>query len=135
MVDEKIAEELGIDGATFYRWKLKYQEFCEAVTMAKEDPDKAVENALYRRAIGYTKRIKKQVPVSKGQGLGSELEEAYIDVHVPGDVTAQKFWLNNRRPETWREKVEHNHSGEVTINQLTPEERKKRLEDLLAKRS
>jgi len=134
MVDEKIAEELGIDHATFYRWKNKYPEFCESVVSAKEEPDKAVEVALYRRAIGYTKRVKKQVAVSRGNNMGSELQEAFVDVHVPGDIAAQKFWLNNRRPETWREKVEQVHSGELTINTLTPEERKKRMEELLAKR-
>ena len=28
------------------------------------------------------------------------------DVHVPGDVTAQIFWLKNRKKQDWRDKVE-----------------------------
>lgn len=134
LTDEEIAKELEIDGATFYRWKTKFQEFCEAVTFAKKYPNEAVKAALYRRAVGYTERIKKQVSVSLGNGMGSELQEAYVDVHVPGDTTAQKYWLNNRDSENWRERVEQVHSGEMTINQLTPEERRARIEELSAKR-
>jgi hypothetical protein len=31
--------------------------------------------------------------------------------HVPPDVTAQIFWLKNRRRDEWRDKQEHEHTG------------------------
>lgn len=54
---------------------------------------------------------------------------------VVPDVTAQIFWLKNRKPETWRDKQQVEHSGEVTntVMQLTPEERQKRIEELKGK--
>lgn len=30
-----------------------------------------------------------------------EFEETIITKHIPGDVTAQIFWLKNRKPEYW----------------------------------
>jgi len=35
-----------------------------------------------------------------------ELREGYDQVHVPADTTAQIYWLNNRKPEKWRQKQE-----------------------------
>lgn len=132
--DEEIAKELEVTTSTFYLWKTKYPEFSEAVKAAKENPDDAVEAALYKRALGYTVTTKKEVAVNIGNGLGSELQTAKVQTHVPADTTAQIFWLKNRRPEKWRDRVDQVHSGEMTINQLTPEERRARIEELSAKR-
>jgi hypothetical protein len=35
---------------------------------------------------------------------------------IAPDVTAQIFWLKNRRPDKWRDKQEVEHSGETTHN-------------------
>lgn len=54
---------------------------------------------------------------------------------VVPDTTAQIFWLKNRRPDKWRDRQQVEHSGEITntIQQLTPEERQKRIDELKAK--
>lgn len=54
---------------------------------------------------------------------------------VAPDVTAQIFWLKNRKPETWRDKQQIEHSGGITntVVEMTPEERQKRIEELKAK--
>lgn len=54
---------------------------------------------------------------------------------VAPDTTAQIFWLKNRKPDKWRDKQQVEHSGEITntIQQLTPEERQKRIDELKAK--
>jgi len=54
---------------------------------------------------------------------------------VVPDTTAQIFWLKNRKPDVWRDKQQVEHSGEVTntIQQLTPEERQKRIDELRSK--
>ena len=49
---------------------------------------------------------------------------------VAPDTTAQIFWLKNRKPETWRDKQQIEHSGGVDVNnnplqQLSVEELKK----------
>lgn len=54
---------------------------------------------------------------------------------VAPDVTAQIFWLKNRKPDVWRDKQQVEHSGGVTntVIDLTAEERKKRIDELKAK--
>ena len=131
--NESIATELGISLGTLQTWKEKYPEFLTAINQAKKGPDDIVEESLYRKALGYTKKLKKQIAIPVGNGMGSEIQEVTYDQHVPADTTAQIFWLKNRRPEKWRDKVEQHHSGEITLNQMTPEERKARIKALKAK--
>ena len=33
--------------------------------------------------------------------------QATYEVYIPGDTTAQIFWLKNRKPEKWRDKQEY----------------------------
>jgi len=131
--DEEIAKELEITTSTLYLWKNKYPEFSEAIKVAKEDPNDLVEAALFKRAIGYTLTLKKEIAVSLGAGMGSELQTAKVQTHIPPDTTAQIFFLTHRRPEKWPNKQNVNHSGELTINNLTPEERRARINALKAK--
>ena len=48
-----------------------------------------------------------------GNPLFAEYREYY-----PPDATAAKHWLNNRKPKEWRDKVEHELSGEVAIKRV-----------------
>ncbi|WP_148458993.1 transposase [Anaerostipes faecis] len=104
LIDEQIAQNIGINPATLYEWKKRYPEISKALKKGKEVVDRQVENALLKRALGYeydeitteygkeTKRVTKQV--------------------VP-DTTAQIFWLKNRKPDQWRDKRDIEHSGEI----------------------
>ena len=104
LIDEQIAHNMGITTKTLYEWKNKYGEISEALKKGKEVIDRQVENALLKRALGYpydettyedgieTKRVKKE---------------------VAPDTTAQIFWLKNRKPTEWRDKIEQQQT--VTI--------------------
>ena len=92
---------MGISAKTLYDWKKKYSKICKTLKRGKEVVDIQVENALLKRALGYTTtetKIKK--------GYGEILEEVVITKEVPPDTTAAIFRLKNRRPEQWREKRE-----------------------------
>ena len=39
---------------------------------------------------------------------------ADLKKHVPPDTTAMIFWLKNRKKGEWRDRMDHEHSGEVT---------------------
>ena len=54
LTDEQIAEKMGIVSSTLYDWKKKYSEISEALKRGKEVVDRQVENALLRRALGYS---------------------------------------------------------------------------------
>ena len=68
--------------------------------MNKSD-DRAVEEALLRRACGYN--VEETVE-EETERTGKKLR--VTTYHIPGDVRAQIFWLRNRRPEKWRDKPE-----------------------------
>lgn len=80
LTDEDLAKKLGIVSSTLYEWKKKYSEISEALKRGKEVTDIEVENALLKRALGYTyTEITKERIVDTGQkqrhGGESELTE------------------------------------------------------------
>lgn len=51
LTDEQIAHNMGIATGTLYEWKKKYHEIAESLKKSKEVADRAVENALYKKAL------------------------------------------------------------------------------------
>ena len=92
--------------STITNWKKTYPEFLSALNAGREGPDDLVEQALYKAALGEEYDAEKPMVVSDGNGMGSHIENAVYKTKVPGNVTAMKFWLINRRPDKWREKQE-----------------------------
>ena len=118
--DEQIARKIGISRSTLSAWKVSYPDISDALARGKEPVDVEVENALHKLALGYTVPVQKTFKVKRtyfdDMGRRCEAEElavGYDEVHVPANVNAQKFWLANRKPEAWREKVEAEVSGEA----------------------
>lgn len=113
LTDEQIAQNANIATSTLYEWKKQYSEISEALKMGKEVVDRIVENALFDRACGGVHEVRKTFKVRQTyydeQGRRCEREElrtGIYEIYVPGDTTAQIFWLKNRKPEQWRDKVE-----------------------------
>jgi hypothetical protein len=103
--DLDIADFFGVDVRTLYRWKTTNEAFCHALKSGKGGSDARVERSLYHRAVGYTFDT-----VKIFQFQGRVVETPYRE-HVPPDTTAAIFWLKNRRPQEWRDRREHEHSG------------------------
>lgn len=107
LTDEQIAKNIGIATSTFYNWEKKSIEFLEALKKGKEVVDFEVENALLKRALGY-----------------EYVEETYeydiltkkVKKYVAPDTTAQIFWLKNRKPNKWRDKVIGDENEEAINN-------------------
>jgi hypothetical protein len=74
--------------------------------------DAEVAEKLFKRATGYSHDA---VKIFNDQG--APLQVPYTE-HYPPDTTACIFWLKNRRPDLWRDKVEQQleHSGGITVN-------------------
>lgn len=107
LTEEQIAKNIGISRQSLWKWKEKEVDILNALKKGKEVVDIEVENALLKRALGYTIALKEQ-KIDK-DGCVHDLEK---DVHIPGDTTAQIFWLKNRRKQQWRDKVEVETNGE-----------------------
>ena len=111
LTDEQIAHNMGIRRETLYDYKNKYPNISNALKKGKEVIDIEVENALLKRALGYTITLKEQKVDKDGY-----VHDLVKDVHVPGDTTAQIFWLKNRRKQQWRDKVEF--TGDNTVQKI-----------------
>jgi len=113
LTDEQIAHNIGIAGRTYYEWQERFPQFAQALKKGKAPVDIEVENALLKRALGQIVKVKKPIKLKHkgqipGKGLIEEerIEYAEEEVYIPPDTTAQIFWLKNRRPDKWRDKVE-----------------------------
>ena len=104
LIDKQIAENIGITTTTLYDWKNKYPAISEALKRGKEVVDIHVENALLKRALGY-----EYDEVKEKYEYGRMVERTVTRKEVVPDTTAQIFWLKNRKPTVWRDKV----AGEV----------------------
>lgn len=105
--DEDIAKMMGIVPSTLYEWKKKYQEFSEALKKGKEVVDRQVENALLKRALGYSYEEMTQELYKNIETGDLEMKTTKIVTkQVAPDTTAQIFWLKNRKPDAWRDKHE-----------------------------
>lgn len=128
LTDIQIAHNLGISEDTFYTYKNKYTEFSEALKKGKEVIDFEVENALLKRALGYTfEEVTKESVFNKKTGKYELIVTKTVTKEVQPDTTAQIFWLKNRKPKEWRDKKDFEMSGEVNtnpFNSLTIEELK-----------
>lgn len=95
--EKEIARKMDISLSTFCEWKNRFPEFSEALKINKEIADYEVENALRKRALGYSY----EEVAEKYEG-GYCVERKRTVKHVPADTTAQIFWLKNRQPDKWR---------------------------------
>lgn len=100
LTDEEMAAHLGVGATTFDDWKARYPELLKVLKVGKEIADERVVRSLYRRALGYSVTAQKPF-VDK---FGVEHVVDHVE-HVEPDVVAGIFWLKNRRPEEWRDRI------------------------------
>ena len=119
LTDEQISHNMGCNIRTFYVWKKDHPQIDAALRAGKEVVDIQVENALYKRAIGYDYEEVKTIIETMPDGEERQRAER-TRKHVPGDTTAQIFWLKNRKPIEWRDRRETMLSGSVETTTANP---------------
>ena len=108
MTNQEIAASMDINACTINDWMNKYPEFSDAIKRGRKIADDKVEKSLYKRAMGmYVEETKR---VDDGNSVRVETTSKYI-----ADTTAMIFWLKNRKPQEWRDKIDHSLSGSVRI--------------------
>lgn len=120
LTDAQIAENMGIHPMTLSKWKSKYEVINLALKKTKEIADREVENALKKSAEGYY--IEEETWERQFNSKLGDWEMVLTKKqrkHVPPSNVAQIFWLKNRRPEFWRDKVEKHVSANVSANTKT----------------
>ena len=105
LIDEQIAHNMGIKRQTLYEWENRFPDIADAIKKGKAPVDIRVENALLKKALGY----EYEETITEVEELAGGHQKKHIRKvlkHCPPDTTAQIFWLKNRRPDRWRDKVE-----------------------------
>lgn len=103
ITNSQICYFLDIAIQTLHNWREKYPSFKEAIQKAKDKVDDDMENAFYRRGLGYEHPADKIFPPRRGEK--KPLVVPYVERYPP-DTAACISWLKNRRPATWREHPE-----------------------------
>jgi hypothetical protein len=101
--NDDVANFFGVATSTIGKWIAEIPSFSDALKAGREKADAEVADRLYRRALGYSHpAVKIFADVKSG-------EEKIVEYtkHYPPDTTACIFWLKNRRPDVWRDRVEH----------------------------
>ena len=100
LTDAEMADALGISPVTISDWRKKFPEVDLDLKEAKEAADRNVENALYKRACGFS-HPDTHVSVCNGVVTLTAITKTY-----PPDATSCIFWLKNRQPHNWRDRQE-----------------------------
>lgn len=109
MTPYEMAETFKVTVATLQTWIARDPEFAIAMRLCRDLADDRVEKALFHRAVGYTYAAEEVKITEDGR-----VHRAPVVKHVAPDVGAAMFWLKNRRPDLWREKVDV--GGGVDVN-------------------
>lgn len=105
-----LAELFQVGETTIDEWIRKYPDFRGAVREGRQGADEEVAQALFKRAVGYSHKSEK---IFMPGGNSRKPVRVQTVEHYPPDTAAAKHWLNNRRPQNWRERIEH--AGDPTM--------------------
>lgn len=89
----------------------QYGALWRAYDQAKEEPDRAVEAALFKRACGY-QYVEETVEEKLGKDGGIVELRKRVEKTVPPDTTAAMFWLANNKRTRWQYKPEAKEADE-----------------------
>jgi hypothetical protein len=104
--DKELADFFGVHVDTVDDWKKAQPQFLLSLKEGKGMADAEVANKLFKRATGYEHAAVKISASPDGKEHVTEYVERY-----PPDTTAAIFWLKNRRPDLWRDKVQNELTG------------------------
>ena len=101
MTDKEMAEFFMVSESTLNNFKKVHPEFLESLKAGKEGADIEVAASLYRAAIGGGTILETREEVDTD---GNVITKKTVK-ELPANVTAQIFFLKNRQPRHWRDKI------------------------------
>lgn len=110
MTLKQCADILGVNERTVQEWLKTDERFHDAWMRGRVHPDHLVEQALFRRAVGY--QIEEVVQETNMAGVITKQKRTIREI-APSEI-ACFFWLKNRLPHLWQERVQH----DVTFRDL-----------------
>ena len=115
----QLAEVLGVATSSISKWMVDHIAFSDAITRARRPADGRVVDSLFKRANGY-EYVEQQAIKMKNADGSDRIELVEIRKHLPGDVNAQRYWVNNRLRELWKNVPEEKlDDGKEAISKVT----------------
>ncbi len=100
-----LARAFDVEERTVDAWIKENEEFSQAIKAARVNADARVERRLFERAVGF-EHDSEEIFCARGKVTRAKTRKLY-----PPETTAAIFWLKNRKPEEWRDKQVHEHTG------------------------
>ena len=119
------AEKAGISQETFYTWLETKSEFSESFKEAKKQGDKvrinSVESALLDVARGFEyeevkTEYESQLNPATGKYEPTIKKQVRTKKRVVPSTEAIKFYLSNKAPEEWKNRIEQNNTGDLVTD-------------------
>ncbi len=116
--NEELGERFGVTKETIQQWQHRYPDFKKAIHEGRDGIDARIAASLAHRAMGFS-HPDEHIHVGKsGQVTRVRTVKQY-----PPDTAAAQFWLKNRRPQAWKDRVEHTGAQggpiDFTLNYVT----------------
>lgn len=113
LIGKQLSHNMGIGHTTLMEWQRDYPQLALAIKTGRKVKDFEVENSMLQRATGY--QYEEDVYERNDEGE-LVIVKRIVKSQAP-DVAAQIFWLKNRQPTEWRDKIEVNteHSGTIKV--------------------
>ncbi len=95
---ENIGRYFGISRMTLWHWCKDNAQMMEALNDGRKRADQFVENALYDACFDHKVN---EIFVEKDAD-GNIVKTTVKTKIIPANITAQQYWLSNRRSDTWK---------------------------------
>lgn len=106
--DEVAGQAVGVTGQAIRNWAKRHPEFAREARAAKEFADGAVTVSLYKMATGQVTGKRLVFNKRTGDVIRDERgAPVYEETRLQPNVTACIFWLKNRQPDAWKDRVDH----------------------------
>jgi DNA-binding XRE family transcriptional regulator len=106
LTNKQLAAAIDVTETTLYNWQLEHKAFFEELTRSKRNANKIVAASMYQAAIGFS------VEEDKIFCTDGKVTTVRTIKNYPPDMKAVALWLKNREPDKWRDKIDHEHTGE-----------------------
>ena len=119
------AEKAGVSQSMFYEWLNTKVEFSETYKEAKKQGDKvrinSVESALLDIARGFEyeevkTEYESQLNPATGKYEPTIKKQVRTKKRVVPNSEAIKFFLTNKAPEEWKNRIEQNNTGDLVTD-------------------
>lgn len=121
----EVCKSVGIAESTYYEWVNKKPEFSENIKKAKDEFNGLMvieaKRSLIKLVRGYFENEERIVTINgkkldeNGNPISVVKEHTVTTKHFQPNPTAIIFTLVNRDPDNWKNKMDSNVTGEITL--------------------